>query len=112
MESENVRIVTDDNFEEIVLRSTKPVLLDFWAEWCGPCRLMLPVLDEIARENGSRITVATLNVEENPQRTAEFNVTSMPTLHLYRHGRLVHTMHGARPKSRLLGELGEQLAWS
>jgi len=110
--SENVRVVTDDNFEEVVLRSKKPVLLDFWAEWCGPCRLMLPVLDEIARENGTRIMIATMNVEENPGRVAEFKVTSMPTLLLYQEGRLVHTLHGARPKSKLMGELADLLAWS
>jgi thioredoxin 1 len=108
---ENVHVVTDDNFEEVVLRSEKPVLLDFWAEWCGPCKLMMPVLDEIARQNAARITIGTLNVEENPKRTAEFGVTSMPTLQLYEHGRLVHTFHGARPKSRLMGELAEHLVW-
>jgi thioredoxin len=100
-----VRTVTEANFRTEVLDSDLPVLVDFWADGCGPCRLVLPVLDEVAGEVSDRLVVAKLNVDENPETAAEYSVTSLPTMKVYQGGVVVHTIAGAKPKSMLLAEL-------
>ena len=96
---------TDDTFELDVLNSDKPVLVDFWAEWCGPCRAVAPILDEIARDHGDKVTIVKLNTDENPAITGKLGITSIPTMHVYQNGEIVKTIIGAMPKPKLLREL-------
>ena len=97
--------VTDAGFETDVVGNDKPVVLDFWAPWCGPCRMMEPVLKEIAEEYGDKIVVGKLNVDENPATATKFDVLSIPTLLVFSNGEVVKKLVGARPKKRLLDEL-------
>ncbi|MBO1416939.1 thioredoxin [Streptomyces sp. FH025] len=97
--------VTDATFKADVLESEKPVLVDFWATWCGPCRQVAPILEEIAAEHGDKLTIAKLDVDVNQQTAAEYNVISIPTLILYKGGQPVKSITGARPKAALLREL-------
>jgi len=96
--------VTDNNFQAEVVEADKPVLVDFWAPWCGPCRVVAPHLEELAGERDD-LKIVKLNVDENPQTAASFNVMSIPTLLLFKNGAVAHQIVGALPKNRLLQEL-------
>ena len=96
--------VNKDNFQEVVLNSDKPVLVDFWASWCGPCRMVAPVLEEIANER-SDVKVCKINVDEEPQLAGRYNVMSIPTLLVVKEGQVVNQAVGARPKSQILSLL-------
>jgi thioredoxin 1 len=97
-------IVTDKSFDEVV-KSNGLVLIDFWAEWCGPCKKVSPILDEISKEHG--ILVGKLNIDENPLKPVEYSVSSIPTMVLFEDGVVVKTIIGARPKHKMLEELSE-----
>jgi len=97
--------ITKENFAQEVLQSEKPVLLDFWASWCGPCRMLSPIVDEVAEER-SDVKVGKVNVDEQPELAGEFGVMSIPTLLVFRGGKLVNQAVGARPKAGVLDLLG------
>jgi thioredoxin 1 len=103
------KTVTDASFDADVLGSPKPVLVDFWAEWCSPCRLVTPVLEEIASEHPDEITIAKLNIDENPGVPQQYQVLKIPTLLLFKDGDLIKQIIGAKPKAALLSELEEVL---
>ncbi|MEY4311891.1 MAG: thioredoxin [Actinomycetota bacterium] len=100
-------VVNEANFGTEVLANSKAVLVDFWAEWCGPCKMVAPILDEIAAEHGNKLVIAKLNVDENPSLAANYGVTSIPTLNVYQNGQVVKQIIGAKPKAALLAELAE-----
>ena len=93
--------VSDTDFDNEVLKSSQPVLVDFWAEWCGPCRMIAPILDEIAKEYAGRLTVAKLNVDENQQTPQKYGIRGIPTLMLFKNGNIEATKVGALSKSQL-----------
>lgn len=101
------KTVTDASFEVDVLQSEKPVLVDFWAEWCGPCRMVSPILDQIAAEHGDKLEIVKLNVDENPQTAVKYQITSIPALKVYRGGEVVKTVIGAKPKHALEADLAD-----
>jgi thioredoxin 1 len=104
-----VTAVTDATFAEVVLASDKPVLVDFWAEWCGPCRMVAPVLAEIAVERADELTIVKLDYDENPETGQRFGVLGLPTMLLFRDGEPIRSFVGARPKMRLNAELDDAL---
>ena len=106
----NITEVTDNNFQAEVLEHEKPVLVDFWAPWCGPCRVIAPSLEEIADEQAESLRIVKLNVDENQQTAARYGVMSIPTLIVFKNGAAAHTIVGALPKKRLVQELEPALA--
>jgi thioredoxin 1 len=101
------KVVTDDSFEADVLQNDKPVIVDYWAEWCGPCRMVAPVLEEIAAEYGDKIEVVKLNIDENPTVSQRYGIMAIPTMNVFSGGQVVKQIVGAKPKSALLRELAE-----
>jgi len=101
--------ITDDSFEADVLKSGRPVLVDFWAEWCGPCKQIGPALEEIANEMGDRVTVAKLNIDENPMTPGRYGVRGIPTLMVFKDGKVASTKVGAMPKSKIVEWLNESV---
>ena len=101
----NMKTVTDATFAADVLQSDKPVLVDFWAEWCGPCKMVAPVLDEIAGEHAEKLDVVKLNIDENPEVTRQYQIMSIPTMSVFVGGEVAKSIVGAKPKAALLKDL-------
>ena len=94
--------ISDSSFDTDVLKSNKPVLVDFWAEWCGPCKMLAPALEEIAQTMGDKVTVAKLNIDDNPRTTKNYGVKGIPTLMMFKNGQVAGTRIGNLPKSQLV----------
>ena len=99
--------ITDDSFEADVLKAEGPVLVDYWAEWCGPCKQIGPALEEIATEMGGKVTIAKLNIDDNPMAPGRYGVRGIPTLMLFKNGKVAATRVGAMPKSKIVEWLNE-----
>jgi thioredoxin 1 len=107
--AEGILTLTDATFDEQIGSAGTPVLVDFWAEWCGPCKMISPILEEIAKDQVGRITIAKINVDDNPDISRRFDVMSIPTLLLFKDGELTHRTVGAKGKNQLLSELEPHL---
>ncbi|HLV29694.1 MAG TPA: thioredoxin TrxA [Burkholderiaceae bacterium] len=107
--SDSIKHVTDASFESDVLKSDLPVLVDYWAEWCGPCKMIAPLLDDAANQYKGRVTIAKLNVDDNPETAAKFGIRGIPTLMLFKDGKAAATKVGAMSKSQLTAFLDESL---
>ena len=105
----SARNVTDADFEAEVLKSDKPIMVDFWAEWCGPCRAVSPILDRIAEENPDKLDIVKLNVDDNPETAMKYGITSIPAMSVFRGGEVVKRVIGAKPKPALEADLAEFL---
>ena len=105
----NTLPVNDDSFSTEVLGSDKPVLVDFWAEWCGPCKMIAPVLEEIAKEHGDKLRIVKLNIDENPETAPEYGIMSIPTMSVFVDGKVDKNIVGAKPKASLLRELSDYI---
>ncbi|ARJ07080.1 thioredoxin-1 [Cnuibacter physcomitrellae] len=103
----NAKAVTDASFASDVLGNEKTVLVDFWAEWCGPCRAVAPILDQISAEHGDKIEIVKLNVDDNPETAMKYQITSIPALKVYKGGEVVKTIIGAKPKAALEADLAD-----
>ena len=101
------RAVTDETFEAEVLKNSKPVIVDYWAEWCGPCRMIAPVLEEIAAEYSEKIDVVKLNIDDNQTIAQQYRILAIPTLNVFVNGQVVKQIQGAKPKKALLRDLAE-----
>ena len=109
MAAENVQTFTDSNFEETVMKSGQPVLVDFWAEWCGPCKRLAPTVDALATDYAGKVTVGKLNVDENPDTAIKFQIRGIPALLLFKGGQVVETVVGLVPKEHLKGVIEKHL---
>ncbi len=107
--SENIKHVTDSSFDQDVVKSGKPVLLDFWAEWCGPCKMIAPILEEVAKDYGDKVQIAKINVDENQEIPAKFGIRGIPTLILFKNGEIAAQKVGALAKSQLTAFLDSNL---
>ncbi|ROQ37079.1 thioredoxin [Frondihabitans sp. PhB188] len=106
----NATAVTDASFEQDVLNSDETILVDFWAEWCGPCRAVSPILDQIAEEHAGKIKIVKLNVDDNPQMAMKYQITSIPAMKVFKSGEVAKTIIGAKPKPALEADLADFLA--
>lgn len=103
------KVVTDATFDTEVLGNSKPVVVDYWAEWCGPCRMVSPVLEEIASEHSDKIDVVKLNIDDNPATSQRYGIMAIPTMSVFQNGQVVKQIVGAKPKAALLRELADFL---
>ena len=110
MASDLIKHISDASFESDVLQADKPVLVDYWAEWCGPCKMIAPTLEEIASEHKGKLRIAKLNVDDNPQTAMRYNVMSIPTLMVFNEGEPVKRLVGAKGKGQLLQDLAEYIS--
>lgn len=106
----SAKAVTDETFQSDVLEHDKPIMVDFWAEWCGPCRAVSPILDKIAEENADKLDIVKLNVDDNPGTAMKYGITSIPAMYVFEKGEVVKRVIGAKPKPALEADLAEFLA--